>query len=79
MFKALQKKIMQIENNVLINDLIRRTENSTKKVRAFEKLSNEQLQYKRGDRWSILECLEHLNLYGDFYLVEIESGHICAS
>ena len=63
---------MQIENNVLINDLIRRTENSTKKVRAFEKLSNEQLQYKRGDRWSILECLEHLNLYGDFYLVEIE-------
>lgn len=22
--------------------------------------------------WSILECLEHLNLYGDFYLPEIE-------
>lgn len=23
--------------------------------------------------WSILECLEHLNLYGDFYLPQIES------
>ena len=23
--------------------------------------------------WNILECLEHLNLYGDFYLQQIES------
>ena len=23
--------------------------------------------------WSVLECLEHLNLYGDFYLPEMES------
>ena len=25
------------------------------------------------DSWNILECLEHLNLYGDFYLPAIES------
>lgn len=24
--------------------------------------------------WSVLECLEHLNIYGDFYLPEIESA-----
>ncbi len=28
------------------------------------------LQYKS---WSILECLEHLNLYGDFYIPEIKN------
>ena len=28
--------------------------------------------------WNILECLEHLNLYGKFYLPEIEKGIIHA-
>jgi len=63
---------MQIKNNILIDDLLRRTESSTAKAKEFELLSNEQLQYRTEGRWSILECLEHLNLYGDFYLVEIE-------
>lgn len=26
------------------------------------------------ESWNILECLEHLNLYGDFYLPEIEKS-----
>lgn len=63
---------MQTENNILIDDLLRRTKMSTEKAKKFETLSLDQLQFKNGDRWSILECLEHLNLYGDFYLVEIE-------
>lgn len=63
---------MQTENNILIDDLLRRTKRSTEKVKEFETLPLDQLQFKSGDRWSILECLEHLNLYGDFYLVEIE-------
>lgn len=63
---------MLIENNVLIDDLLRRTEKSTAKVREFELLPIDQLQFKTEGRWSILECLEHLNLYGDYYLVEIE-------
>ena len=48
-------------------------------VKGFEVLSVGQLQFKNGDRWSILECLEHLNLYGDFYLVEIEKQIIANS
>jgi hypothetical protein len=63
---------MKIDNDTLIGDLLRRTEQSTKKVKQFEGLSIHQLRFKNANQWSILECLEHLNLYGDFYLVEIE-------
>lgn len=63
---------MQIENKILIDDLIKRTEWSISKAKIFETLPLELLQYKNGNQWSILECLEHLNLYGDFYLPEIE-------
>ena len=63
---------MQIENNQLIDDLLQRIENSTRTVMDFEILPINRLQFKNGERWSVLECLEHLNLYGDFYLVEIE-------
>jgi len=63
---------MQIENNQLIDELLQRMEKCTRIVKGFQALSVGQLQFKNGDRWSILECLEHLNLYGDFYLVEIE-------
>ena len=63
---------MQIENNQLIDDLLRRMETCKRTVKEFEILPLNQLQFKNGERWSVLECLEHLNLYGDFYLVEIE-------
>jgi len=63
---------MEIENDILIDDLLRRTKRSTETVKRFERLPIDQLRFKNGNRWSILECLEHLNLYGDFYLVEIE-------
>jgi hypothetical protein len=63
---------MQIENNQLIDDLLRRMENCKRTVKEFKILPLNRLQFKNGERWSVLECLEHLNLYGDFYLVEIE-------
>ena len=63
---------MEIENNILIDDLLRRVEECTEKAKTFERLDDKQLQHKNGTRWSILECLEHLNRYGDYYLVEIE-------
>jgi hypothetical protein len=63
---------MQIENNQLIDALLERMKKCTRTVKGFQALSVGQLQLKNGDRWSILECLEHLNLYGDFYLLEIE-------
>jgi hypothetical protein len=63
---------MQIENNLLIDDILRRMENCKQAVKKFEVLPLNRLHFKNGERWSVLECLEHLNLYGDFYLVEIE-------
>ncbi|HOX83266.1 MAG TPA: DinB family protein [Chryseolinea sp.] len=64
---------MQIESNQLIEDLLSRTEGASKAVRKFRELSMDQLHFKRSaEEWSILECIEHLNLYGDYYLVEIE-------
>ncbi len=64
---------MQIENKLLIEDLLNRTERANVAVQKFKELSLDQLQFKRSaETWSILECIEHLNLYGDYYLVEIE-------
>ena len=63
---------MEIENNILVDDLLQRMERCTKAALAFRNLSTDQLQFKTDEKWSALECLEHLNLYGDFYLVEIE-------
>lgn len=64
---------MQQDSNELINDLLVLTENSTALARTFKNLTLEQLNFQKTiDQWSILQCLEHLNLYGDFYLPEIE-------
>lgn len=41
----------------------------------LKELTNGQLQKKpENDGWNILQCIEHLNRYGDFYLAEIESN-----
>lgn len=65
---------MKIDSEVLINDLVER---SKQNVNAVEKLLQEPLQTLNwrasSESWSILECIEHLNLYGDFYLPEIGS------
>jgi DinB superfamily len=64
---------MQIERNQLIDDLISITDRSSLTVKKFKHLSADQLNFKRrAEEWSVLECIEHLNLYGDFYLPELE-------
>jgi hypothetical protein len=64
---------MQINKKQLLEDLLNRTEVATNTVKQFKGLSREQLNFKASDQeWGILECIEHLNLYGDFYLPEIE-------
>lgn len=47
---------------------------ATNAANDFKNLSSDQLNFKENkDAWSILECIEHLNLYGNFYLPEIET------
>ncbi len=64
---------MQISSNLLIDELLACTERSTQTVKKLKELNTAQLNYKKhAESWSVLECIEHLNLYGDYYLPEME-------
>jgi hypothetical protein len=65
---------MTINREELIDDLLDRAERAAEKVKAFKYFTTEELNAREVEgRWSVLECIEHLNLYGDFYIPEIES------
>lgn len=64
---------MKTTQENLIEDLIERTRQHMNQAQNFKTFPAEELNRKSSpERWSVLECLEHLNLYGDFYLPEIE-------
>lgn len=66
-------EIMKIEQNQLIDELAALIDEAIDTTKDFKFLSERILNYKKNAReWSILECLEHLNLYGEFYIPEIE-------
>ena len=59
----------------MIADLVERTRTNMNEVQKLKQLSTEKLNWRTGEgSWSILECVEHLNLYGDFCLPEIEKN-----
>lgn len=63
---------MKISNRELVQDLKSRTEEVIAEAKKFQSLENEQLNWKASpEKWSILECYEHLNRYADFYTNEI--------
>lgn len=66
---------MQTDNDSLIDELLMLTDFATETAKKFKTLDEKQLNFKEDpERWSILECLEHLNRYGEFYLPEIEKA-----
>ena len=66
---------MKTDSERLIADLIERTRQNLNRVEKFSEYSDEALNYKAHvTSWSILECIEHLNLYGDYYLPEMEKN-----
>lgn len=63
-----------METTKLINELKEMTLTHIKQAEKYKDLDLEKLNTKQGETsWSILECLEHLNLYGDFYIPEINN------
>ncbi len=63
---------MKISADTLIADLTDRTQRCLSKGEEFNNLTGKALNFKQDElSWSALECLEHLNLYGRFYLPEI--------
>ncbi|MBC6996411.1 DinB family protein [Neolewinella lacunae] len=64
---------MQARNTAdLLAALTRRTEENLAVARSFLALDSATLHLRpRPDAWNALECLAHLNHYGDYYLPEI--------
>ncbi|MGB1217394.1 MAG: DinB family protein [Saprospiraceae bacterium] len=58
-------------NQELIADLTRRTQENLEEAKQLLSLDETTLNWKANpESWSILECMEHLNRYGDFYIPE---------
>lgn len=58
----------------LIHSLIKETHQLLKKAEGLKSLDLHKLIWRSNiNSWNILECIEHLNLYGNFYLPEIEN------
>lgn len=63
---------MKIPSEKLIDDLVDRTHRILNEAEELKTLPEKSLQWRPvPESWSVLECLEHLNLYGRYYLPEI--------
>lgn len=63
---------MKIATETMVQDLVKRTNELISQAEAFRNMPEEKLNFKQApESWSVLECLEHLNLYGRFYLPEL--------
>lgn len=66
---------MEFQKEALLNDLKQDVNAAINAANEFKKLSAKELNFKENsEKWSILECLEHVSLYGDFYLKAIETS-----
>lgn len=64
-----------MDKNELITGLIDLTKKNLNTAEAFLQLSSDQLNKKSdSESWSAFECIAHLNIYGCFYLPEIENA-----
>lgn len=64
---------MKIKSKQLIGQLIADTKGISAYVEQLKLRSAGELNYRiSSDSWSTLECLQHLNLYGRFYIPEIK-------
>lgn len=65
---------MKIKSEQLIRELLEITRENINYAESLKSKSVEDLNFREMEgSWSVLECLEHLNLYGDFYIPEIKN------
>jgi len=66
---------MKFRTIELIAELIEKTRININRVEKYRELSDKELNFREStEKWSVLECIEHLNLYGDFYNPEIRKS-----
>lgn len=64
---------MKVASKTLIEELVQLTKEHMDQVELLNKKPIDELNHKASEHiWSALECIEHLNRYGDYYLPEIE-------
>jgi len=62
-----------MQSEELIQKLIEQTRQIINQAESLKNYDLQTLTWKENETsWNILECLEHLNLYGDFYLPQIK-------
>jgi len=70
---------METTNDNVLMELIEITRINLNHIEQFKQLSLKELNLKENkESWSILECIAHLNIYGDFYLPELAKGVLIA-
>ncbi|KYH07826.1 hypothetical protein A1704_03955 [Chryseobacterium cucumeris] len=63
---------MKISTSEFLNELRNRTEEHLQFAEMLSLKTEHDLNFRTStESWSTLECLEHLNRYGDFYIPEI--------
>lgn len=63
-----------MQSEKLIQTLLEQTRQIINQAEKLKSYDLNTLTWKENEiSWSVLECLEHLNLYGDFYLPQMES------
>jgi hypothetical protein len=71
---------MKIKSETLITELTTLTKQNLKFVELLKQRTDEELIVRKSaESWNTLECLEHLNLYGTFYIREIEKALLNAT
>lgn len=64
-----------MQSEILLQTLAGQVQEITNRIEKMKSRDLKILNWRPAENaWNILECLEHLNLYGDFYLPTIESG-----
>lgn len=63
---------MKLNTEQLIKELLTHTNKAIEIAASFKQFTQIELNWKENsEKWSILECFEHLNLYGNFYIPEL--------
>ena len=66
---------MKLNSKILLQDLKNKTEKHIETCKDFLALSDEKLRFRKTESsWNILECIEHLKKYADYYYPLMETN-----